>query len=70
MLTSLGNKTYFERLKKQADKLTLGSKQFILTVPFACNQCPKLGKFLTGHSQILYQNMVNCDWLQCIFENC
>ena len=37
MLTSLGNKTYFERLKKQADKLTLDSKQFILTVRFACN---------------------------------
>ena len=32
-------------------------------------QCPKLGKFLTGHSQILYQNLVNCDWLQCIFED-
>ena len=34
------------------------------------NQCPKLGKFLTGHSQTLYQNLVNCDWLQCIFEDC
>ena len=33
-------------------------------------QCPKLGKFLTGHSQTLYQNLVNCDWLQCIFEDC
>ena len=39
-------------------------------LPLPFKQCPKLGKFLTGHSQTLYQNLVSCVWLQCFFEDC
>ena len=49
---------------------TLHWRPVIATRILRSDQCPKLGKFLTGHSENLYQNLVNCDWLQCIFEDC